>query len=176
LIRPSAVIAAALLVTLSAGRGQAQEVALNIQSGLWQMTSQPHMSGAVPDVDRSRLTAAQLAKLEAAIGKPMAPRLYKECLTRDKFIHGMERGLPASCQRTLLANTPRELELRNICTDGGATRTLTVHMQSANPQSLTGSVVIEAKGTDNTLTIDNTLEGHFLSADCGTVQDVQPMN
>src|SRR5215813_3948578 len=101
------------------------------------MTSRPHMSGAVPDVDRAKLSAEQLSKLEAAIGKPMAPRLYKECLTRDKLAHGMDRALPPACQRTVVTNTATEFELRNVCTEANATRTFSVRMQTANPQSLT---------------------------------------
>jgi hypothetical protein len=46
-IRAIALLATGLAV-LPAALGHAQDVALNITPGLWEMTSNPHMSGVVP--------------------------------------------------------------------------------------------------------------------------------
>jgi hypothetical protein len=167
---------AAGLAILPAALCHADELALNIEPGLWEMTSTPHMSGAVPD--EANLTADQRAKLDALMGKAMQPRSYKECLTREKLRHAFDRpqAAPASCQRTILMNAPTELQMRADCSDAKGTRQMTVHMQAPSPQRLTGTVNIDATRNGKTMTILNHLEGKWVAADCGNVTDIQPMN
>ena len=68
-IRAIALLATGLAV-LPAALGHADDIALNIASGLWEITATPTMTGAIPD----NVTADQRAKMEAAMGKAMQPR------------------------------------------------------------------------------------------------------
>ena len=104
-IRAIALLATGLAV-LPAALGHADDIALNIASGLWEITATPKMTGAIPD----NLTADQRAKMEAAMGKAMQPRTYKECLTRDKLESAFQQGQGPSCQKTVLANSATELQ------------------------------------------------------------------
>jgi Spy/CpxP family protein refolding chaperone len=169
-----AVLAAGLAILPALGH--ADELALNIEPGLWEMTSTPHMSGAIPDT--SNLTADQRAKLEAAMGKAMQPRSYRECLSREKLQHAFDRpqAAPASCQRTIVTNSPAELQMRIDCSDAKGTHQMTVHMQAPGSQTLTGTVNIDATRNGKTMTILNNLQGKWVAADCGSVTDIQPMN
>ena len=170
-----AVLAAGLAV-LPAALAQAEDLALNIQPGLWEMTSTPHMSGQVPDTPE--LTADQRAKLEASMGKTMQPRRYRECMTQEKFQHAFDRppGAPASCKRTIVSNSATDLQMHVDCSDANGTHQMTVHMQASSPQEMTGTVNIDASRNGKTMNILNNLVGKWVSADCGGVTDIQPMN
>lgn len=170
-----AVLAAGLAV-LPAALGHADDIALNFTPGLWQITSTPHMSGAIPDADLAKMTAEQRAKLEANMGKAMAPRTMKQCLTRDKLEQGFQQGNTAGCQRSVVANSPTELNVRQQCSDANGTRQLTFQIQTPSPDTLMGVVNIEATRGGKTITITNNLQGKFLAADCGDVTAPQPVN
>src|SRR5215475_407360 len=175
MLKLSAVAAlAALIVALPLAPGQAQQVALNVKPGLWQMTSHEMMSGQI--LDDAQLTAEQRAKLEALMGKPMQPRLYKECLTAEKLQQGLQQQAPAgaTCQRSVQSNTPTDLQMRNQCTEAKGTRVLSVHVQTSEPQSLASAVTMAITQNGKTMTIQNDIQGKWLSADCGGVTNMQP--
>jgi hypothetical protein len=160
------------LAVLPASLGHADDIALNIASGLWEITATPKMTGAIPD----NLTADQRAKMEAAMGKAMQPRTYKECLTRDKLESAFQQGQGPSCQKTVLANSATELQTREQCSDAKGVRQLDVHMQASTPQTLAGAVNMVVTKTGKTITIHNDLQGKWVASDCAGVDAPQPVN
>jgi hypothetical protein len=160
------------LAVLPAALGHADDIALNIASGLWEITATPKMTGALPD----NLTADQRAKMEAAMGKAMAPRTYKECLTRDKLESAFQQGGGPSCQRTVLANSATALHTQEQCTDTKGVRQLTVNIQASEPQTLAGTVDMVATRSGKSITIHNDLQGKWIASDCGGVDAPQPTN
>ena len=169
-------ILAAGLAILPAALGQAEDLALNIEPGLWEMTSTPHMSGDIPDA--ANLTADQRAKLEAAMGKNMPPRRYRECMTLEKLQHAFDQPQTAAarCQRTILVNTATEMQMRVDCTDAQGTHQMTVQVQAPGPEAITGTMNLTTTRNGKTFTILNNLEGKRVAADCGGVTDIQPIN
>ena len=167
-------ILAAGLATLPAALGRADELALNVEPGLWEMTSTPHLSGDIPD----NLTADQRAKLEAAMGKTMAPRRYRECMTPEKLQHAFDQPQTGAskCERTILVNSATEMQMHVDCTDAQGTHQMTVHVQAPGPEALTGTVNLVTTRNGKTFTILNNLEGKRVAADCGGVTDIQPIN
>ena len=170
-IRAIALLATGLAV-LPAALVHADDIALNIASGLWEITATPTMSGAIPD----NLTADQRAKMEAAMGKAMQPRTYKECLTRDKLESAFQQGQGPSCQKTVLANSATELQTREQCSDAKGVRQLDVHIQAPMPQTLAGTVNMVVTKSGKTITIHNDLQGKWVASDCGGVDAPQPVN
>jgi hypothetical protein len=171
-IRAIALLATGLAV-LPAALGHADDIALNIASGLWEMTATPKMTGAIPD----NLTADQRAKMEAAMAKAMAPRTYKECLTRDKLESAFQQGSGPSCQRTVLANSATALHTQEQCTDSKGVRQLTVNMQAPMPQSLAGTVdMVATPRGGKTITIHTDMQGKWVASDCAGVDAPQPVN
>jgi Spy/CpxP family protein refolding chaperone len=169
-------VLAAVLAALPAAFGQAEDVALNINPGLWEVTSSPHISGSIPDT--ANLTADQRAKLEAAMGKAMQPRTYRECMTREKLQHAFDQPQPGptTCQRTILTNTPTELQMRTQCKDSKGTHQMMVDVKAPGPETMTGTVNIDTGRSGKIMTINNTLEGKWLGPDCGNVTDIEPVN
>jgi hypothetical protein len=160
------------LAVLPAALSHADDIALNIASGLWEITATPKMSGAIPD----NLTADQRAKMEAAMGKPMQPRTYRECLTSAKLEYAFQQGLGPSCQRTVIANSATELQTNDQCTDSKGARQLDLHMQAPTPQTLVGTVNMVSTRSGKALTIHNDLQGKWVASDCGGVDAPQPVN
>ena len=161
------------MTALPLASGHAQQLALKVKPGLWQMTSHAMMSGQILE---DNLTAEQRAKLEASMGKPMQPRLYKECLTVEKLQYGFLQQPPAgaTCERSVQSNTPTDLQMRDQCTEAKGTRRLTVHVQTSDPETLMSSLTMDVTHNGKTMTIQNDIQGKWLSSDCGSVTDVQP--
>jgi len=169
-------ILAAGLAALPAALGHADELALNVEPGLWEMTSTPHMSGDIPDA--ANLTADQRAKLEAALGKTMAPRRYRECMTPEKLQHAFDQPQTGAskCERTILVNSATEMQMHVDCTDVQGTHQMTVKVQAPNPEAIAGTMNLVTTRNGKTFTIVNNLEGKRVAADCGGVTDIQPIN
>jgi len=169
-------ILAAGLAALPAALGHADELALNVEPGLWEMTSTPHMSGDIPDA--ANLTADQRAKLEAALGKTMAPRRYRECMTPEKLQHAFDQPQTGAskCERTILVNSTTEMQMHVDCTDTQGTHQMTVRVQTPGPEAITGTMNLTTTRNGKTFTILNNLEGKRVAADCGGVTDIQPIN
>jgi hypothetical protein len=170
-IRAIALLATGLAV-LPAALGRADDIALNIASGLWEIAATPTMSGAIPD----NLTADQRAKMEAAMGKPMQPRVYRECLTPAKLESGFRQAEGSSCQKTVIANSATDLQTSDQCSDSKGKRKFDVHMQAPTPQTLVGTVNIVATRSGKSLTIHQDLQGKWVASDCGGVDAPQPVN
>jgi len=161
------------LAVLPAALGHADDIGLNITSGLWEMTATPKISGAIPD----NLTADQRTKMEAAMAKAMAPRTYKECLTHDKLESAFQQGGGPSCQRTVLANSATALHTQEQCTDSKGVRQLTINMQAPTPQTLVGTVDrVATPSGGKTMTIHTDLQGKWVAPDCAGVDAPQPAN
>ena len=159
------------LVVLPASLGHAADIALNIASGLWEITATPKMTGALPD----NLTADQRAKMEAAMGKAMQPRVYRECLTPAKLESAFQAGEALPARRPSLRIRRPTLQTSDQCTDAKGTRELDVHMQAPTPQTLVGAVNMVATRSGKSLTIHNDLQGKWVAADCGGVDGPQPV-
>jgi hypothetical protein len=114
--------------------------------------------------------------MEAAMGKAMQPRTYKECLTRDKLESAFQQGQGPSCQKTVLANSATELQTREQCSDAKGVRQLDVHIQAPMPQTLAGTVNMVVTKSGKTITIHNDLQGKWVASDCGGVDAPQPVN
>jgi len=168
-----AVLATGLAI-LPAALGHADELALNISPGLWEMTSTPHLSGDIPD----NLTADQRAKLEAAMGKTMAPRRYRECMTTAKLQHAFDQPptAAAKCDRTILVNSATEMQMQVNCTDAQGTHQMSVHVQAPGPETLTGTMNLVSTRNGKSFNILNNLEGKRVAADCGSVTNIEPIN
>ena len=169
-------ILAAGLAALPAALGRADELALNVEPGLWEMTSTPHMSGDIPDA--ANLTADQRAKLEAAMGKNMPPRRYRECMTLEKLQHAFDQPQTAAarCQRTILVNTATEMQMRVDCTDAQGTHQMSVHVQAPGPEAISGTMTLNSTRNGKTFTILNNIEGKRVASDCGSVTNIEPIN
>jgi hypothetical protein len=154
----------------------------NIKPGLWEVTSNPKMSGQmpIPEEQLAKMTPEQRARLQAAMQSGMAngskPRVYKECMTPEKIARGfeMDRGADeASCKRTIVSSTSSELTLHDECNRPERQSVTDVHFEIKGGTQMNGKINVVVTSSGKTMTVDSTVQGKWLSASCGTVKDAE---
>ena len=170
----------AAAAALTHDSGSAATVPLNASPGLWQITTQSQLSGQMPMIDESainNLPPARRAKFEAAMKTAMAkaagPHVFKECLTREKLAKGFDLAKPdPSCTRTVVTSSANALEVREQCTTARDSRVGDYRFTLANQTTAMGSVQMQMSHAGKTMTINGTMQGQWLSSDCGKLKDV----
>jgi hypothetical protein len=152
----------------------AQAPALDVKMGLWEITSTTNIGGQIPTIDTSRMTPEQKARMEAAMKGLVGPHsnVTKSCMTKEKFNRSsfMTDGDPgATCKQTMSTNTRTSMDANVVCT-GKRTTTSQMHIDAPSPTSFTGSVKSASAEQGQTMTVNVTMTGKWLGADCGTVQ------
>jgi Protein of unknown function (DUF3617) len=152
----------------------------NIKPGLWEVTTNPKMSGQmpIPEEQLAKMTPEQRARLQAAMqAGGSKPRVYKECMTPEKIARGfeMDRGADeASCKRTIVSSTANELTLHDECSRGADRKSVTdVHFEIKSGTQMNGKINVVVTSSGKTMTVDSTVQGKWLSASCGTVKDAE---
>jgi hypothetical protein len=154
---------------------------LNVKLGLWEVTTHPQVNGNLPITDEQlqKLPPDQRAKFEAAMQAAIArgaqPRVFKECMTAEKRSHGFNAGSDQSknCQVTLVTNTPSEFESHRECTTEDGKQSTSVHFRVVSSDHVSGTVNALISHGPKTMTVNSTMEGTWLGADCGSVKDME---
>jgi hypothetical protein len=170
-----------LLVSVAVPILAADLVKPNIKPGLWEVTSNPHVSGQmpIPDDQLAKLTPEQRARLEAAVkasqAKSGTPRVYKECMTPEKIARGfdMDRDAGASCKRNVVSSTANELTLHDECTKTDGKTVTDVHFEIKGGTQMSGKINFVMSQGSKTMTVNSTVQGKWLSASCGNVKDTE---
>lgn len=161
-----ACLAAAGVVAAIAAR--AESPALNVKTGLWEMTVR--LTGlTVPNDALARLPPEQRAKVEAMLGAAAQARTVKTCLTKEKLARGVletdERH--PECKRTVVSNTANTLEVRGECKLEDAAVSTSMYVEAPNPEALKGKSTIARADRPP---MSSSFEGRWLGADCGDVR------
>lgn len=171
-----ALCAGASVLSLASAADPAQ---LNVKLGLWEITTHPQMSGTMPisDEDLQKLPPDQRARLQvmmqAAMARAAKPRIFKECMTPEKRARGFNAGdnEDGSCTTTVVTNTAAEFDARHECTGADRQQLTTVHFKIASSDQIAGTVNAVITRAGKTMTVNATLEGKWLGADCGNIKD-----
>jgi hypothetical protein len=154
----------------------------NIKPGLWEVTTNPKMSGEMPiPADQlAKMTPEQRTRLQAAMKAGMTngskPRVYKECMTPEKIARGfeMDRGADeASCKRNIVSSSATELTLHDECNNPQRKSVTDVHFEIKSGTQMTGKIDVVVTSSGKTMTVDSTVQGKWLSASCGAVKDAE---
>lgn len=154
----------------------------NIKPGLWEVSINPKISGAmpIPEDQLAKMTPEQRARLEAAMQAHMAkgtkPRVYKECMTPEKIARGFEidpHGDDASCKRNVVSSSTKELTLHDECSKPERKTVTDVHFEVKDGTQMSGKINVVVTSAGKTMTVNNTLQGKWLGASCGTVKDAE---
>ena len=154
---------------------------LNVKLGLWEITTHPQVNGNLPITDEQlqKLPPEQRAKFEAAmqaaITRGAQPHLFKECMTPEKRSRGFSAGSEQSknCQQTLVTNTPSEFELHRECSSEDGKQSTSVHFRVVSSDHVSGTVNSLISHGSKTMTVNSTMEGNWLGANCGSVTDIE---
>jgi len=144
--------------------------ALNVRLGLWETTSTTNVGGHMPAVDTSKLTPEQKARMDAMMKQMMGSHTNttRSCLTRERLERGTltdEQNQPG-CKTTITKNTSTTLEANEVCTGENA-RTIQLHFDAPSPTNVTGTFKSSGGARGQMMTVDGTITGHWVSADCG---------
>lgn len=172
----------AVAVTLAFGGAAvfAQHVPMNVKLGLWEMTVSNQMGGmpAMPQVDLSKVPPEQRARVEAMMkaGQGMMsgqPMVTKQCITKEKlerqFYESPRQAKDESCKQTILNSTATVQEVKVECT-GQQKMDGTVRFEATDNEHVKGTVHFNADAQGHAMTIDSTVNGKWVSADCGDVK------
>jgi Protein of unknown function (DUF3617) len=173
-----AAVAALALVLLAEA---AEPIKLNVKPGLWEIASEGQINGAPPisEDHLAHLTPEQRAKFEAAMQASMAeaskPHVYKNCVTPEKIARGLDIGAhgDASCQRQVITNSASEMQVSESCSNDGGKTEITEHFQLSGSELMTGMVHVVKTSGGKAMTINSTIHGKWLGANCGDVKDTE---
>ena len=159
-----------------AAASEAASVSLNLHYGLWEMSSAGTISGAppIPAADLAKLSPAQRAQMAAvmaaAMGAANKPRTFKSCITADSLQRGFkDPEISNGCSETVLSSTSTDMEVKVACT-GRHQMDGTFHFQAASPDAVNGTIDMSVMEGGNTMKINRTITGQWVSADCGKVK------
>jgi hypothetical protein len=147
----------------------------NIKPGLWEVTVTPKVSGEmpIPDDQFAKMTPDQRAKVEAMMkGAGSKPHVYKDCMTPEKIAKGfeMERGADEqACKRNIISSTAAELTLHDECNHTNRKSVSDVHFTFKGGTQIDGKMHIVTTASGKTMTVDSTVAGKFVAANCGAI-------
>jgi hypothetical protein len=181
-ILQAAVVSVACAAACTALVQAAQMTKPNIKPGLWEVTTNPKMTGEmpIPEEQLAKMTPEQRTRLEAAMKAGMLsgnkPRVYKECMTPQKIARGfeMDRGADeASCKRNIVSSTASELTLHDECDNPKRKSVTDVHFEIKGGTQMNGRINVVITSSGKTMTVVSTVQGKWLGASCGTVKDAE---
>ena len=160
-----ACVAAAGAAAAIAARAEAP--ALNVKTGLWEMTMR--QSGPpIPDDALARLPPEQRAKVQAMLGAAAQPQIVKTCLTKAKLARGpFGPENKHGCTQTVVTDTASALDVRVECKLEQGAVSGSMHLEAPTPERLKGSSVVAGP---NRGAMTRTVEGRWLGGDCGGAQ------
>jgi Protein of unknown function (DUF3617) len=180
-LRPS-LLAGLVVITVSLPGNAADLVKPNIEPGLWEVATNPQVSGEmpIPAEQLAKMTPEQRARLEAAVKASLAkttkPKVYKECMTQEKIARGFDMDRNAdqpSCKRKVVSSTANELTLHDECSRADGKSTSDVHFEIKGGTRMSGKINFVMSSGGKTMTVNSTVQGKWLGADCGSVKDAE---
>ena len=151
----------------------------NIKPGLWEVTTNPHISGQmpIPEDQLAKMTPEQRARLQAAMqAHQTKPRVYKECMTPEKIARGFDidrSGEDSSCKRNVVSSSANELTLHDECSKPDRKTSMDVHFEVKGGTQMSGKINVVMTSAGKTMTVNSTVQGKWLGANCGTVKDAE---
>jgi hypothetical protein len=164
-------LSAALAVSLASVL-VAQAPALDVRMGLWEVSSTTQVGGQMPDVDTSKMTPEQKARVEEAMKGMMGghTNVTKTCMTREKLEkQAFMDSDRHNCKQTMNTNTRTVLESSVTCTGENA-MTAQMRIEAASPTSVKGMIKSENTMRGKTMNVNVNLTARWLGADCGDVK------
>ncbi len=159
-----------------AAAGHAAPVSLNVQNGLWNMTTAGTTSGTptIPAAQLAKLSPAQRAQVAAMMAAALAtadkPITYQSCVTPESLQHGFkDPELSGGCTETVVSSTATEMNVKIVCT-GSHHMTGSFHVQASSPQAISATAEMTVTDGGGAMKVNRQITGKWVSADCGDVK------
>jgi hypothetical protein len=165
----SVAIAAASIVTTPATLAAE---ALNIKTGLWEITSETVLHGTppIPKELLDKMTAEQRTKMQAEIKSAAsgAPRkdTNRECITQDDLKKPFESANAKTCTQRIVSTTRTSQEVHLVC-KGAYQGTGVLKINTPTRDTMTGSLDMDVGDGKDAMNVKAQLTGKWLGEDCG---------
>jgi len=173
--------AAAAAVALSVRADQ--PVNLNVDMGLWEVTTQAQKGGVTlpPDMQQrlQSLPPDQREKIMAAMQGAMADaqreHVFKTCMTPEKLSQGFGSGDESGrCKVSLVRNTGSDFEYQKVCTsDNGTSHTEKAVFHMTDRHHVSGTVDVVGSQGGHEMKFHQVIDGKWLASSCGSVKDME---
>ncbi len=155
---------------------QADPVALNVKTGLWEtkMEGTNHGAAFMPPIseeDLARMPAQQRTRIEAMIkasSANMTPSGNKLCVTEEKLKQFDPDSRRSNCTHVLMKSTPTEQQFKLECS-GAATANGVIKVNVVDRENISTDMVIHTTLRGHTTTMAAQGTAKWLSSDCGDV-------
>jgi hypothetical protein len=180
-VKASAVTAIGLFSSLA--YAAEPEAAMNVELGLWEVTTTGAASGApaIPEALLQRMTPEQQAKMQQMLAQRAhgQGQKFKECMTAEKRSKGFGNKDEDSgkCKVTVTTNTPTEFEAERQCAASSGDTTLSdykMHFNLTGKRHASGTLDIAITHADGKVTnLHTTVEAQWQGSDCGSVKNIE---
>jgi hypothetical protein len=162
----------------------AQAPAIDVKTGLWEMSLNRSMSGIpqparpvrqIPPEVLARMPPAQRAQIEAAMrGQPpgsSGTTVSRVCITREALQKGPALGREGrpSCKRTVRTQSRTAWEIQEVCNEEGRQETVRVRYEAPKPDTINATVDVTATRNGRQISVKRVMNGRWISADCAGV-------
>ena len=165
---------ALVALPLSMVAGAAEQ--LDIKTGLWEITSVMQISG-VPPLSKElldQMTPEQRRKMEADFKAQAAqgPQVDtdRECITQQDLEQPFESADAEDCKSTIVKTSRTTQEVRLACT-GDHQGSGLFKVTTSSRDTMNATLDLKMGAGANTMTIKGTMQGRWLSEDCGDEAD-----
>ncbi len=145
----------------------------DVQLGLWQWTTEAHMTEAMlPADEMAKVPESMRAQVVAAMHQASKPHTYRGCLTEAKLRQGfsVQNRHDSNCAYENLSSGPGQLQLRAVCHMNSGDAISHVTLNVVDRQTFDGTVEANPPGATGTPQFVAHIAGKFVSADCGDVK------
>lgn len=159
------------------------KAAMNVDTGLWEVTTHPQMSGdapVIPDSVMQRLSPEQQAKMKERMqsmrSKRNEPKKFKECMTAEKLAKGFsDRENDEDCKVTVITNSATEYAGQRQCKNERGNRTDSkVHFKILSRHQTEGVIDVAVTQPDGkVMNMHTTMEAKWLASDCGSIKQME---
>jgi hypothetical protein len=175
---------AAWLICCVAAPAAAQAPAMDVKTGLWEVSSTRSSAGmprmpAMPQIPPevlAQMPPAQRARIESAMraaqGQSGGTHTSQVCVTQESLKRGLAFGAEdrPSCQQTVSKGSRTARELQMTCTERGGRQTIHVRYEAPTPDTMSGTVDIVMSDGGRQMSMKQVMRGRWIGPDCGDVK------
>jgi Protein of unknown function (DUF3617) len=157
----------------------ADNTPLKVKPGLWEVTTEGQNSGTppIPPEMLANMDPQRRAQMEEHYKEMMAKqaqkRVAQRCLTQQDIDEGfdkMSKMNQGKCNQTVTTSTATLREGQVQCSGATSSSSSTYHFEAPTPETLSGNTDTTTSVGGQSMHLKNTIEGHWVGADCGDVK------
>jgi Protein of unknown function (DUF3617) len=170
------IVLLSLIISATAYADGTVHTVLQFKPGLWEFLETPKVTGdtVISEAMTAKIPAAQRAQFLAETRKMMAQsQKVRECMTQAKFDQRLFSTARSDCTQITASNTASRIEVQTKCRGAGTQQGTDRTVVGSSATNVTSSMHAVVAQHGKTMTVDTIENGHWVSADCGGVKDIE---